>query len=101
MNDELLSGDLMQNVIVGAQVTKSENGRRKRRKSRKIVLAGQVSPTSDQSRQTGKPKDTPRPLVSILTDPILVGSNITWGHVLIILTAGAFLLLMVDRLKKK
>jgi len=71
---------LSNEVVVGAQVGRPLGKRKSRRPPR---MAAQVDPS-----------------LAFLNVPILKGSNITWGHLLIIMTAGAFLLLLVDRLKK-
>lgn len=78
--------------------------------SPEIVMGAQVGRRSLRPSRSGKRKSRRGPLVAaqvnnggslnFLNQPILVGSNVTWGHLLIILTAGAFLLLLVDRLKK-
>lgn len=70
-------------IVIGAQVGRRSLHSRGKRKSRR-VFGAQVQ----------------APPLHFLNQPILVGSNVTWGHLLIILTAGAFLLLLVDRLKK-
>jgi hypothetical protein len=35
-----------------------------------------------------------------LNEPISPGSNVTWGHIFILLAGGALLVMLVDRLKK-
>jgi len=68
-------------IVVGAQVGRRQSSRpsRRRRSHRRRVIQGATA---------------------ILNEPISVGSNITWGHILVLVVGGAFLLLIVDRLKK-
>jgi hypothetical protein len=84
-----------QEIVLGAQVSKREKRRSSKRLAQRVQAMGAQVSTENQLATGGRRQMS----IHILTEPISSGSNITWGHLLIILTAGAFLLLIVERLR--
>jgi len=65
-----------------------------------VVMGAQVGRRRSHRRKSHRQRVPLRGATAILNEPITTDSNITWGHILVLLVGGAFILLIVDRLKK-
>lgn len=96
---------LSQTGVNSENSEKPANVHRHRRKSHKtprFIVGAQVTESvkSENPIVIQTAPITNRPVAkNVLSEPISVGSNITWGHLLVLFAAGGFLLLVIDRLK--